>query len=162
MKTSPAQVKEVMEACGLAESRASRELRALQSRGLLLAERIGRNVLYHLRTDPLVPQAVPMLAALVAAIERGDPLASRLFALTAFTHPRRILIVRALAQRPSAPLALAAACQISPPALSRHLAKLVRRRVVEAEETVLHLNSALTGYPRDLLDLALVDPGRVG
>jgi hypothetical protein len=34
--------------------------------------------------------------------------------------------------------------------------------VVEAEETVLHLNSALTGYPRDLLDLALVDPGRVG
>jgi DNA-binding transcriptional ArsR family regulator len=52
---------------------------------------------------------------------------------TTFTHLRRLLILRWLAQRPAGrPDELAAAIRMSPPAASRHLDKLRRRGVVQA------------------------------
>jgi DNA-binding transcriptional ArsR family regulator len=145
-----------MAACGIDEPKASCHLRALQSRGLLVAERVGRRVFYHLQTDPLVAGADEMLAALRASIRRHDPISSRMHCLTAFTHPRRIQVVRGLDASPMRATELVIRCGISAPALHRHLAKLRRRGLVEAEgESVWHLTRPEQGFARDLVDLVL-------
>ena len=56
-------VAELTEALGLSETRASQELRRLQSRGLVQVAREGRWVRYRPVTVPKVPSAKPLLAA---------------------------------------------------------------------------------------------------
>ena len=52
--------------------------------------------------------------------------------LTAFTHPRRLTILRLLQKNKSLPfLALARQSDISPAALARHLNKLKKREVID-------------------------------
>jgi DNA-binding transcriptional ArsR family regulator len=78
---------------------------------------------------------------LVSALKKqlsgdGDDVIERAFKdLTAFTHARRIRIVRALNAAPGLSfVALARRTHISSPALRRHLRKLVNRRIAMQRE----------------------------
>jgi len=114
---------------------ASLYLRMLQARGLVRCERSGREVFYSDRADPLVSSAPGMLKAMRAALGPGEgPLRNAMFALTAFTHPRRIRIVRALGTRAMTTEDLGRVTGISPRALERHLDKLHRRGVLSWDE----------------------------
>ena len=99
-------VESVAERTGLPEDQASLCLRALQARGLLQARRQSRWVLYRPEPDPCVPVAAPLLGALRHAL-LDDRLTEHEIrrSLTAFTHPRRLTILRHLQLAAPAPAA---------------------------------------------------------
>ena len=148
-------VSDLAQRTGLPEEKASQHLRLLQSRGLLRAVRTGPRVLYLARADPLVRHAVPLLAALRDAV-RAEVADDLLRQLTAFTHPRRQVLVRCLADRPGDVDELAMRSGISRPALFRHLRKLVCRGFVgctqEGAYVLLRPDSI---FGRCLLQIAL-------
>jgi len=114
---------------GLSESYASQCLRALNARGLLAVRRVGRYVIYWGAPDPTVPHSGRLLRALREVANREEaPVASIYRDATAFTHPRRIVIMRALVAEQGLPLSLLRELTgISTPALKRHLRKLRSR-----------------------------------
>lgn len=111
-------------------------LRALQARGLLHASRDGRWVRYFPWPDPLVPTAAATLTAVTHAVTKENLEEKHLIqCLTAFTHPRRLLILRCLQQ--TGPLSFSALMRrshISSPALVRHLQKLQVRRLIQENQ----------------------------
>lgn len=125
-------VGELAHTAALPEDQASLCLRALQARGLLRARRESRWVHYYPLPDPLVPTAAPILAAMEKALLKEKLSETQLIrCLTAFTHPRRLTVLRVLLQNGPTPfMALARKCRISQTALSRHLRKLLERQMV--------------------------------
>lgn len=120
----------------MGEDKASLGLRALQARGLILARRESRWVRYFPEPDPLVPAAASILAGIRHAL-LCDKLPSHrvLHCVTAFTHPRRVAIIKCLQrQGPVSFDQLAKASRMSPTALYRHLNKLERRQLVREVE----------------------------
>ncbi|MEI7899787.1 MAG: ArsR family transcriptional regulator [bacterium] len=123
-------VEEIAAATALPHNKASLGLRALQARGLIRVRRHSRWAHYLPHPDPLVPCAAPILAAMkrvliAAPVQKGAIIAT----LTAFTHPRRLSILKRLSLHPL-PLTedtLAVTTHISPPALLRHLKNLQAR-----------------------------------
>ena len=130
IEKGPICVKDVARVCRMPENTATQYLRALQSRGLLAANRQSRWVYYLPRADHSVQHAEPMLAAMQAAIAGGVSRDEMLAALTAFTHPRRIALVCRLAAGAVRVDQLAQDTGISMPACYRHLVKLQSRNVV--------------------------------
>lgn len=123
-------VAEIAKAVGVAAPTASVELRALQARGLIAAHRVSRWVRYYPEPDPSVPSAGPVLRALARAFKTGEPLETVMKQVTAFTHPRRLLVVQRLqCKSPLDILCLAAQCKMSVPAAFRHVRKLVTRGI---------------------------------
>jgi DNA-binding transcriptional ArsR family regulator len=105
-------------------------LRALESRGLLRVRRAGRHVEYRLAARGTGPPA-ELVATLRRTFRRGGRPADTMFRMaTAFTHPRRIVIFRALHAKRLTFQELRAATGIPAPALVRHLRKLMDRRFV--------------------------------
>lgn len=126
-----ASVAEIAKAAGIAAPTASVELRALQARGLIAAHRESRWVRYFPEPDLLVPSAGPVLRALTRAFKQGEPLEAVMKQVTAFTHPRRLLVIQCLQRKtPLDILSLAAQCKMSVPAAFRHVRKLVSRGIV--------------------------------
>ena len=129
--TGEASVTRIAKDCGVSLPAATQHLRQLQSRGLIRAARRSRWVYYSAAPDPLVKHSKGVLEAVLQALRRRHTHALIRQDLTAFTHPRRLVILRALADHPAGPFDLAARCRISRPAVFRHLDKLRRRGVVE-------------------------------
>ena len=134
----------VTEAAGrlrLSMSRASQELRRLNSRGLLAATRHGPEVWYRLEPDPEVPDAAAMTEAIRAGLRRTGSAVDAEFARIAFgyTYPRRLQIVRLLLDRPMGPVSLARATGIPLRSLMRHLRILADRRLVRAVDGYYHI-----------------------
>ena len=127
-------VTELAAAAGLSEPRASQELRRLQARGLVRAERQGRYLIYRPVPDPKVPSAKPLLAAARSALA-GRPDAETLHVARAFGHDRRLTIVRTLRRGPQPARNLPAATGIPEPALFRHLRVLQAGGVVRRTRT---------------------------
>ena len=154
----PLHVEAVAAACRISEAKASDHLRALQSRGLLAVERWGRFVFYRLQADPSVQYADAVVRMCRASVRRRDPIAERIFALTAFTHARRIALARALARQPAEAGELASRCGISRQALYRHLDKLQRRGVVEfSDRDHVALVKPKAPLLRDLMELVCAE-----
>ena len=127
-------VSQVAQTLNLRLPMASSYLRALNARGLLQAVRSGRYVYYSPSPDPSVTGTTPLLEALkrtLASERHGIPRAFR--QLTAFTHPRRLVILKVLSvsAQGSTLQQLRTATGISRAALVRHLAKLGRRGLVD-------------------------------
>lgn len=122
-------VKLVAAQTGLPPDQTSLCLRALQARGLIHASRQSRWVHYHPVPDQSVALAQPLLAAMRRAlIDERLNCSAIVKTLTAFTHPRRLRILRQLhldAQQTAA--VLSQETDVSPQALWRHLDKLRRR-----------------------------------
>ncbi len=134
---------------------ASEYLRALNARGLLQARREGRYVLYRLAPDPLVPQADAMLNALRRSLHRPDFERRTFSTLTAFTHERRIRIVRVLAGKSMGLYELRRSTGISLPSLLRHLRKLTARGFVARTGQGYAVAAPRSLLAKTLLDLAL-------
>lgn len=115
--------------------RASQELRRLQSRGLIQANRNGMNVQYRPVPDRLVSTAAPLLQAMQATFRRfsasDDDQTARI--ATGFSHLRRLAIVRLLLIGPMDTQALEKLAGMSRDALNRHLLKLQAAGLVKRE-----------------------------
>jgi len=142
-------VAQVVEAAGSVRCTASNHLHALAVSGLVWRRRSGRAVYYRLAEEPSneVTRTVTLLLRRVFGRvratdprhvadcdqrESGEYSDDALFAcFTAFTHPRRLQIIRHLAENGQVrPGRMAAALGMSPPACSRHVSKLSRRGMV--------------------------------
>lgn len=113
-------------AVGIGVSDASQELRRLQSRGLLKADRQGPLLVYRMESDPQVPSAAPLLAALNTALSAWPPAQDETMIplATGLAHPRRIAIAQILAKAEQSALALRTAARIPLCPMSRHLKTL--------------------------------------
>ena len=110
---------------------ASQYLRALEARGLIEVRRVGRRVSYRLPGPSSGSHARGIVEALSETFRLDLDAEATLFkAATAFTHPRRVEIHRALRDKPRTLLELHAATHIPFWALHRHLRKLEDRSFV--------------------------------
>lgn len=138
---------------GLSMSRASQELRRLNSRGLLAATRRGPEVRYRIQPDPEVPDAPAMTAAIRAGLRRPGPAVDAAFARIAFgfTCPRRLQIMTRLLGRPMGPVSLARATGIPLRSLMRHLRILADRRLLRGIDGCYHVVSGAHPLHKALL-----------
>ncbi len=152
-------VGDIAEKARISETVASEHLRALQARGLIQASRQSRWVHYAPKPDPLVKSARPLLAALRRALltegkSEAEIIPQSIRTLTAFTHPRRLAILRQLQIVEWATAEhLSASTQISLPALSRHLSKLSSRQLVDCEDHSWRLSRCSGRLEKVLLSL---------
>jgi len=143
--------------------RTSAHLKILAAVGLIWRSRSGRVVGYHLAERPGHPVTAAVLQVLrrvfravtatdskeVAHADQVDSTTcsdAALFAcFTAFTHPRRLQIIRHLAREGTATSrALTSTLSMSASALQRHLEKLERRGLVRARVVGRRATYALT------------------
>ena len=126
----------------LSMPRASQELRRLQSRGLIQASRDGMSVLYHPTPDPLVSTASPLLQAiketfLLFPSSEDD---STIRTAMAFSHTRRLLILRLLQIGPMDTQTLEDLSGMSRDALNRHLKKMLTAHLICRKGKQIHLD----------------------
>jgi DNA-binding transcriptional ArsR family regulator len=116
-------VTQLAQAVGIGKSDASQELRRLQSRGLLQANRIGPFLHYRLTADPQVPSAAPLLESLKRSFGQPSPLAEDAINRIArgLSCTRRLAIARALANRSMTLPELSATLNVPPGHLWPHL-----------------------------------------
>lgn len=112
---------------GIKPSAASQELRRIQSRGLLQAERHGVHLIYRPAADPQVASADPLLKAIQAACAVFPPERDGDMAVIAagLSHERRIRIVRFLLEGSLARSDLQSAVRIPDHPFHAHLATLL-------------------------------------
>ncbi len=115
-------VSELALAVGIGRSAASQELRRIQSRGLLRAERKDNRVVYRMEADPQVPSAAPLLKALNTAFSSFPPARDGDLREIAFglAYPRRIAIAQMLQAAPQSDLELCVALNLSSFAVFTH------------------------------------------
>jgi DNA-binding transcriptional ArsR family regulator len=128
-------VSQLAEAEGISRPRASQELRRLQSRGLLRADRKGRFLIYQLIPDPQVASAKPILQAMCDTFSRFPPSADEqtIRIAAGLSHARRIAIVRQLRKGSCNVHGLQNAVQIPFRTLSHHLRLLHKGGWVQRE-----------------------------
>ena len=132
MVHGPRTVSQMAETLHWSVSASSQYLRQLNARGLLSSIRSGPYVIYRPEANPKIAYGKRLLHALNQSFTIEEQGADYVFRhLTAFTHERRIRMVKALMVRPFSGPELSGAVQVSLPALYRHLAKLERRGYVD-------------------------------
>lgn len=139
-------------------SRASQELRRLQSRGLIGVERHQAFVHYLPAPDPQVPSARPLLLALKAAFDRGGRAQDETIRLlaAALSHPRRILLLRELLNGPRTLRMLQSALGIPYGSAVRHLRLLENGHLVHERSRVFR--SARNAHPLAQCLVAMAAP----
>ncbi|MEN8254713.1 MAG: metalloregulator ArsR/SmtB family transcription factor [Verrucomicrobiota bacterium] len=134
---------------------ASQQLRALNARGLITPRREKTKVIYRAEANSGVDFAPELLEALRKCHERSMPFKTVIRQATAFTHERRIKIVRALNGKALSIDGLRDATGISPAALSRHLEKLEVRGFIKRTDKTYRL-----ARPGNLLGRTLIKIAR--
>ncbi|MDD2240313.1 MAG: helix-turn-helix domain-containing protein [Kiritimatiellae bacterium] len=114
----------------VSESRASQELRRLQSRGLVQMYRTGTWTRYRPVTDPKVVSAKPLLAAMRKALVRWSDEKTRRVA-HAFGHERRLKLVQLMQEGRRSLDEFQEQGNLSRPALFRHIAVLQEGGVIQ-------------------------------
>jgi DNA-binding transcriptional ArsR family regulator len=124
----------VAERMSLSAPTASQYLRALEARGLLTCRRVGRRVEYRPSAGTSEGAAQEIVKALRLVFRRrAQPIEATFKLATGFTHPRRIMVFRALTNGADSFANLQAVTDMPARALSRHLAKLEARGFVKKE-----------------------------
>ena len=124
---------------GISEQNASIQLRALNARGLITPRRKKMQLFYRAEANLDVEHAEELLETIRMCYEKKMPLKDIVWMATAFTHPRRIEIVRELMGSAHKFGVLCAATRIARPSLLRHLKKLESRRFVGVHNGAYHL-----------------------
>lgn len=133
----------------------SQYLRVLEARGLLAARRAGREVKYRINPSSPGGPTQGLVAALQLVFQRDPEPVETVFTLaTAFTHPRRIVIFRALRNEPRTPRQIRSATGISMRALLRHLQKLEVRGFVKCQQGRYGVTTRRDALGRELARLA--------
>ncbi len=153
-------VQEIARRAELDEAAVSQELRRLQARGLIRGERRGRYSYYWFAPDESLADAVALAPVLRAGfLENSADYSDRCFRLaTGLTHPRRIELLKEIGFGRRTREELREATEISGPALSRHLAKLIARGYVQREGDQFFIPRQADPLARELL--AIVRPRR--
>lgn len=140
--------------------RASQELRRLQSRGLIQANRRGMNVLYRPVPDRLVATAAPLLQAMKDTFRNFPPSedGQSVRIATAFSHSRRLAIVRLLLHGPARTRALEEMSGMSRDALNRHLRKLRDAGLIRRDGRRIHVVEPPHPLARGLMEILKDDP----
>ena len=134
---------------------ASQYLRALEARGLLTYRRVGLRVEYRLSGTTTETAAAEIVTALRLAFRgRAQPIETLFKLATAFTHPRRIEVFRAVKSGADSFGKLRAATRISARALPRHLAKLEARGFVKNQMEAYAVANQAHPFGRVLARLA--------
>ena len=135
VRNQPQSVSQLAGAGALTLPVASQSLRALESRGLLLVRRVRRRVEYRIPSVAEAGNLADLIAALKTVLRHEPPAITEIIKLvTAFTHPSRIQIYRALASGQKMQIPIQTANPISARAQARHLGKLLARGYVELDE----------------------------
>jgi DNA-binding MarR family transcriptional regulator len=135
----------------------SKSLRSLESRTLLVAHRSGSFVRYSVVADNRATQhggLATVLRKTLVADNRAEKVDTIFSLVTAFTHPRRIEIFRALQSRPQRLEQLQTATGISLWALSRHLKKLEDRGFIRHQRGRYRVAEPTNDLPLQLMRLA--------
>ncbi|MEA2068587.1 MAG: metalloregulator ArsR/SmtB family transcription factor [Verrucomicrobiota bacterium] len=148
-------VSQLVQRTGATQPNASNQLRALSARGLITYRREKNNVIYRAEANNGVDFAPDLLEALRQCHERSMSFKTVIRQATAFTHERRIEIVRALNGRKLSFGGLRDTTGISPAALSRHLEKLETRGFIKRTDGLYRI-----GWPGNPLGRTLVDIAR--
>jgi len=149
-------VSAVAERMSLSMPAASQYLRALEARGLLTCRRVGGRVEYRLSAGTSGGASGDIIKALRLVFPRGARSIEPIFKLaTAFTHPRRIEVFRALISGADTFAKLQAATHLPTRALARHLAKLAARGFVKNEMARYVATSPRHPFGRALARLAI-------
>ncbi len=146
-------VGQLAERTGISRPNASNQLRALGARGLLASRRKKNKVFYRPEANRAIAFAPGLLAVLETCYERSVPFKTVVRQATAFTHERRIEIVRALDGKPLCFDELRDATGISPAALLRHLEKLEARRFVKTTGEKCRIGRPGNPLGRELLGI---------
>lgn len=103
LSATPRPVSKMAEAFGISESRASQELRRLQSRGLITRTYAKNCVVYVPRPDPSIPWASGILSAVQKSLKTTsrDKFVRIAVIAHAFAHDRRIQLFRILSKSPA-------------------------------------------------------------
>jgi len=134
----------------------SQYLRALEARGLLKAQRIGRRVKYRPNSTTSPGNAAALVEALRKTYQREIRPVETIFRLaTAFTHPRRLEIFRALQAGPRTMQQIQAVTHISAWAMGRHLRKLESRGFVNSRDGIYAMAHRPDSLGRQLARLAV-------
>ncbi len=123
-------VQELVERTGISRPNASNQLRALNARGLITPRREDMRVIYRAEANTEIGFAEPLLTTLRTCFDCSMTFKTIIQQATAFTHERRIEIVRALDGKKLQFHELLEATALSSAALSRHLRKLEDRGIV--------------------------------
>lgn len=127
-------VSEMTSLSGLLMSSASMHLRVLNARGLITTRRKKNFVIYMFEPNENLEVAPNLLAALKEVFKTGSTNREIYDLCTAFTHHRRIEIVRLLHQAPMDYDVLSAKTNFSYTALYRHLSKLLVRGIIQKQK----------------------------
>ncbi len=127
---------------GVSQPCASTQLKTLSRCGLIIFRREDMRVIYRAEANSAIRFAPEVLDALRICFERSVSFDAVIRQATAFTHERRIEIVRALNGTPLSFIKLLATTGMSSTALSRHLDKLERRGVVKRAEGLYFIGSS--------------------
>ncbi|MCF7848577.1 MAG: ArsR family transcriptional regulator [Kiritimatiellales bacterium] len=119
---------ETAELLGIGEGAASKHLQLLIAAGLLEFQRKGRYLLCSLATTGRTSHILAGIREIFE--EHKEPIGAVIGIATAFTHERRVALVRLLSKGHCNQLQLYEGTGISGRALTRHLNKLVRRGFV--------------------------------
>lgn len=134
---------------------ASQYLRALEARGILTARRVGRQVEYRPSPATTAGPGPKLVAALRLVFQRETEPVETVFRLaTAFTHPRRIEVYRALQGEPRLLGQLQTTTRISVRALLRHVRKLEARGFLESQQGRYKVANRRDALGRELALLA--------
>ncbi len=139
---------------GISQPSASAQLMALAERGLIIPRREDMRVIYRAEANSSVNFAPELLEALRECYERSMSSKIIIRQATAFTHERRIEIVRELSGKILPFVRLLDATGMSSTALSRHLDKLERRGFVKRTEGFYRLGIPGNRLARTLMKLA--------
>lgn len=144
-------------AVGLTEPVASSYLRAINSRGIILSKRKSNYVFYRAEANPEVDGASELLQGLKDAYTDYMSIEHAMKLLTAFTHERRIVIMKLLTVGEMEESELSIKAGISPQALYRHLRKLEARGYVERNKGRVSSCMPKGALAEPLLKLAIRD-----
>jgi DNA-binding transcriptional ArsR family regulator len=133
----------------------SQYLRALEARGLLTVRRKGSYVSYRVNDGGPAGPVQSLIAALRVVFQHErDPITIIFKLVTAFTHPRRVAVVQAMAGGAQTLQQLHNRTGISIPALMRHLAKLEARGFMVRGDGTYVLLPQRAPLPRALTTMA--------
>lgn len=121
---------ELARSVGISESNASIQLQELSLCGLIVPVRNRMRIIYRAAANPEVESAQELLSALRACYDKGITVPKVLYAATAFTHERRIIIAKRLSGSPKTSRMLEQETGIDQKSLLRHLRKLKDRGLV--------------------------------
>jgi len=150
-------VAELAKKAGISEQNASIQLRALNARGLVKATKVRTKVFYKPEPNEELESAVLLLDTLRQCHDIGIPFHSVIRQATAFTHERRIRIVRALSGSAKPFGALFVATGIPASSLWMHLEKLQKRGFVKSGGDRYRLAIPRNALGRVLLKIAVQD-----